>query len=641
MGQVNVNGSAQGGNATSIASNSLTSSLLNTANGITAYAHQRVDAVDAFVNNLTNSILTLVAPSITPQFPTVDAAPALASSQAPTVVTPTWSAPGLPAAFSQTLDISSLGVEPFDDNPPTLVFGVAPGAFTEPLPETPGVNLIYDYPDLAVDLPSAPSLLGINTITFSGADIPNFTDLPPDAVNLVAPGVVQYTPGAQYTSALLTELQAKLSDTLTNGSDGLGGPAEKAIWDRGREREAYSQRDAILKLDQMEALGFPFPPGIWLSARQQIITEAMANERGYNREATAKSAELALDFVKSALSTATQLESRLIDYNNAVEQRVFETCRYATEAGISIYNAKVQAYAQMVEVYKVKVQAYTARVQGELAKVEVYKAQVEAERLKVDMNTALVNQYRAMIDAAMTNVQIYRAELEGIQLKAGIEKTKIELFGSLVQAYGTKVNAYSAQVEAYKASLQAEQVKEQVYATQVQAFAAKVDAASKLVSNQVQVFQAQVNAKLAEYEGFKASVAGESARIEALVRSQGLTVDVFRASAAADSSYNDVLTKRWQVVLDQNERVAEIGIQAAKSNADLYVSTRGLVLEAAKASATVSAQIAAAGLNAVNYSGSVSSSESLGLSASVSTSASASTSSSSGTSTSYNYNYSV
>lgn len=631
--------SAQG--ATIQASSDLTGSLLGTANNMVAYARERVTAVDGFVNNLSNSVLSLVAPSISAQFPSINQAPAIRSDEAPGVMIPVWTAPGMPTAFTDNLDVSSIGVDPFDENPPVISYGTAPDAFNEPLPTTPGVNLEYTYPDLEVTLPGAPSLLSLNSIQFSGVNIPNFTDLPPDAVNLVAPGIVQYVPGSQYTSALLTSLRARLQDVIDNGSDGLGRPGEQAIWDRGREREAYSQRDALLKLDQMEALGYHLPPGIWFDARQRIITEGVANERGYNREVAAQSATLAMDLLKASLATAEGLEGKLIDYNNAVEQRVFETCRYATEAGIAIYNAKVQAYGQMVEVYRAKIQAYTARVQAELAKVEVYKSQIEAERLKVDMNTSLIAQYKAQIDAAMTNVTIYQARLQGIQTKADIEKTKVQLFGALVQAYGAKVNAYSAQVEAYKATLQAEQVKEQVFATQVQAYSAQVDASAKLIDSKVQVYRARIDAKLQEYEGYKAAIAGASAQIDASVRAQGLGVDVFRAKVQADSAYNDVLTKQWQVVLDQNERIAEIGIQAAKANGELYISSRGLVLDAAKASATVSAQIAAAGMNAVNFSGSVSSSESIGLSAGVSSSVSQSISNSTGTSTSYNYNYSV
>lgn len=616
---------------------SLTSSLLGNANGIVAYAHDRVTIVDNFVSNLSNQVLTLVAPTITPQFTTVGAAPALRTETAPAISQPVWTAPGMPQAFTDALDVSGLIVEPFDAQPPVLTFGAQPAAFLGALPTAPSTNLTFDYPDLAVTLPAAPSLLQINQIQFDGVKLPQLLAQPPSDVALVAPGVVPYVPGAKYTSNLLTSLQTFFQGVIQNGSDGLTLPGEKAIWDRGREREAYSQADALLKLDQMESLGYAFAPGIWLDARLKIINEGVANERGYNREAAAKSAELALDFVKSALMQATQLEGQLISYNNEVEQRLFESCKYVTEAGISIYNAKVQAYAAMAEVYKTKIQAYTAEVQAQQLLIDQYRTRIDAEKLKVDANSELIAQYRSLIDAAMTNVEIYKAELNGIQIKADVERTKVQLFGELVQAYASQVNAYSAQIEAYKASLMAEQTKEQVYATQVEAYKALVDAQTSVISNRVAIYKARIDAKLAEYEGYKAAIAGASAQVDASVKGQSLLVDIYRANISGAESYNNVLTAQWNAVIQQSEQVAQIGVQAAKAQGDLYISARGLAIEAAKSSATVAAQVAAAGINAVNYSGSVSSSESFSQSLSESSSASTSTS----TSTNNNYNYSV
>lgn len=616
---------------------SITDSIFNDISGVVAYAHDRVTAVDGFVSGLTQQVLTLVAPSINPQFPTLLSAPALNTANAPAITQPVFVAPALPAAFTQTIDTSGLDVQPFDGNPPQLTFGAAPAAFTEQIPAAPGVNLAYDYPTLEVQLPAAPPLLSINTINFSGFELPDFTAQPPDQVWLIAPGVVNYVPGSQYTSALLTDLQTHLQGVITNGSPGLTLPGEQAIWDRGREREAYSQADALLKLDQMESLGYAFAPGIWLDARTKIITEGIANERGYNREATAKSAELALDYLKAAIATATDIEGRLIEYNNQVEQRLFESCKYATEAGISIYNAKVQAYQAMVEVYKTKVEAYSAEVAAQTALVDAYRAQIEAEKLKADINESLIAEYKALIDAAMTNVEIYKAELEGIQIQADIQKTKVELYGQFVQAYAAQVNAYSGQVEAYKAGIQAEQVKEQVYATQVDAYKALVEAQSIVIRNRVDIYKAQIDAKSLEYDGYKTAIEGATATVDASVKGQGLLVDIYRANVEADQSYNQVLTSQWSAVMNQTDQIANIGIAAAKANGELYISTRGLALEGAKASAQVSAQIAAAGINAVNFSGSVSVSES----ASGSLSKSDSTSTSVSTSTSTNYNYSL
>ena len=157
----------------------------------------------------------------------------------------------------------------------------------------------------------------------------------------------------------------------------------------------------------------------------------------------------------------------------------------------------------------------------------------------------------------------------------------------------------------------------------------------------LKAFEGQLAAKNAEYDGYKAAVSGEAARVDAIAKTSGVQADAYKSRVESIGAYNETLTKQWAATIDQQERIAEIGVSAAKANAELYITTRSLALDAAKTGAQVAAQIGAAALNAVNYSSSVSSSKSYGESNSASNSGSNSDSTSTGTSTSYNYNVSV
>lgn len=608
------------------------------ASSVLAFAYDRVAGVDQYVSGLQSAVLSLVAPTITPEFPTGGSAPAIETPQSPTFDQPVWVAPGIPAPFTDALDLTDLEVEPFDEAAPVLSFGPAPAAPDVLPPEAPAVNLDFEDPTLTVELPAPPNLLSISVTPFGGVTIPEFTDEAP-VLDLVAPSIREYTPGAQYTSALLTQLQATLTERLSGGGTGLGQQAETALWDRGREREARSQEDAIAQLEQMEALGYMLPPGSYVDARLRIITETDYAARGHSREVMIESARLELDNVKNALTTATQLEGQLIDYTNSTEQRLFDASRYATEAGVAIYNARVQAYAATVDVYRAKVLVYEARVRAELSKVEVYRAQIAAEQAKAEINTALVAQYSAQVNAALSSVEIYKAQIAGIQAKADVERTKVLVFGEQVRGYTAQINAYTAGVEGYRASLQAETTKQDAYRAKVQAFTAQVEASSRQIEARVAAYRGRIDAKNNEYEAYRSAVQGEASRVQALAQTNGVIADAYRAEVAAVSAYNDVLTKQWQATLEQAQRTAEIGVNAAKANAELYITTRSLAIDAAKTGATVAAQIGAASVNALNYSASMSSSDSYnaGDSSSVSSSLSNSVSSSVSTSTSYNY----
>lgn len=620
-------------------SSGLTSQLLGQAAGIVAYAQGRIDVVDSYIEGIDTAVLSLTAPTITPSFPTGGEMPSVAVPSAPTIEVPTWVAPGIPTAFTGDLDVSDLEIAPFDAELPDINYLSPPEAFSQELTDAPTISLEYEEPTLSVSLPAAPDLLSISVTPFSGIDIPTFSETSPELV-AVAPSIREYVPGSQYTSDLLTSVKAQLLARIQGGY-GLGAEAETALWDRGREREARGAADALADLERMEALGFMLPPGVYADARIKIITETDYAARGHSREAMIESARLELDQVKHALTSAVQLESQLMDYTNAVEQRLFEASRYATEAGIQIYNAQVQAYASMVNAYQAKVAAYEARVRAEVQKVEAYKAQISAEETKARVNQALVDQYRARIEAALSSIRVFEAQISAIQAKADIEKTKVMLFGEQVRAYVAQVNAYTAGVEGFRASLQAEQTKQQVYQSQVDAFTARVNASARQIDARIAAYKGRIDAKVAEYDGYRAAVQGESSRVQSYAQIGSTIYDGYKAEVAAISTHNEVLLKQWQAVLDQNQRTAEIGISAAKANAELYVTTRSLALDAAKAGAQVAAQIGSAALNAVNFSGSVSSSEGYSASDSYSEAVSVSSSTSSSNSVNQNYNYSV
>jgi hypothetical protein len=622
------------------ASGTLTESLLSTANGLVAYAQGRMAAVDSFVNSLAGQVVGLQAPVITPIFPSGASAPAVSIPALPTFSAPVWVAPGFPAALTAILEVGDLDVQPFDEDPPALNFGTAPPPFVGLVPDAPAVNLSFTDPTLTVTLPAPPNLISLNIERFDGLNLPTFDADAPE-LTAVEPTIREYVPGPGYTSTLLTRLKATLEDRITTGGTGLTQEVENAIWDRGREREARTQQDAIDQLEQMEALGYAFPPGAFLDARVKIMTETDYAARGHSREVMIKSAELMLDNVKHALTTAVQLEGQLLDYTNAVETRVFESTKYATEAGIAIYNAKVQAYGQMVELYRAKVTIYTALVQAETAKVDAYRATIAAEEAKAQINSALVAQYKVQADVALSNIEIYKAEIAGIQAKAEIEKAKVAVFGAQVQGFTAQVNAYTAGVEGFRATVAAEATKQDAYKSKVEAFTARVQATTAIIDGRVKAFEGQVAAKSAEYDGYKAAVAGESARVEAITKTSSVIADAYKSQVEGYGTFNEILTKQWQATLDVNARISEIGVSAAKANAELYISTRSLALDAAKAGAMTAAQIGAAAINAVNFSGSVSSSESSSNSASNSSVDSNSHSDSTSNSTNYNYNASV
>lgn len=602
---------------------------------IIAFAYREADTANEFSLKLGQFIGNLAPPQITPNFPAQPSAPALTVVTPPQMQSIVWVAPGLPADFTGTVDVSDLMPAPFEEQAPPVIYGAAPLPPTDIAPDSPAVDLTYTLPDLNLELPAAPGLLSINVSQFGGMNLPTIDPTIP-TLNLSPPSIRNYTPGSMYTSSVLQALQQKILDAFT-GDTGLGENVEQAIWDRGREREMLSRQEKIDGLERYQELGFALPPGVYLDAFLKIQTEADALDRGLSREVMIKEAELEQTNVHHAMDAARELESSLMNYNNAVEQRIFDSCKYATEAGIEIYNAQVRSYAAYLDAFKARVEIYRAQIQAELAKVDAYKAMIAAEQAKADINRALIESYKVQVDAALSAVEVFKARVSAIQAKAEIEKSKIEIFGEQVRAYTAKIGAYTAQVEGYRATIQAEETKQEAFKAQVDAYSAQVGAATKVIDARVSAFRGNIEAYTARLDGYKSQVAAESARNQAIAQSNTSLSETYRAQVTGIASYNDVLTKQWSAAIEESARITEIAVSVAKANAELYVTTRQTAIEAAKVGAQVSAQLGAAGLNAVNWHNNFSESQSR----SESTSTSDSTSTSTSQSVSTNYNYSV
>jgi hypothetical protein len=285
---------------------------LGSPEGISAYADQQTDAANTYLMRLGDATAGLTPPVIDPEFPDGPTAPLLTVTTPPEMETVVWTAPTAPAAFTGTLDVNDLLPEPFEDSPPELIFGSAP-TFTDTAPDAPPIDTSYEMPELSLTLPTAPDLLSLSITPFDGVSIPTVDFEIPD-LDVAAPSIREYTPGAEYTSALLTSLKTTLQDRIDNGGTGLDADVENAIWDRGREREARARDNSLRELDRMEGQGFALPTGVYADARLKIITEAEANDRGTSREIMIKQAELEQSNVLAALTTSTQLEGQLITY---------------------------------------------------------------------------------------------------------------------------------------------------------------------------------------------------------------------------------------------------------------------------------------------------------------------------------------
>lgn len=563
-------------------------------------AQGAVAAVQGLVQQLAGLAGTLAPPIIQPIFPQNTNAPAIAAPAAPTATPIVYTPPPIPTAFTGRLVVDTAFPD-FTAEPPQLLFPNAPTAAIGTVPDAPGVDFNFTYPKVDVSLPSAPELLSVNLSRFDGVSFP-VIDAQSPVMTLVAPQVYAYIADNAYTDDLLSGLRALILDRLTAGEGIMLPPEqERNLYAREQEREYKAQAAALRDLDKMEAMGFALPPGAWVDARIKIQTETAATLQGASRDIAINQAKLAQDSLQKTLEQANILEAHLIEYANQREGRNFEAVKYATQAGIDVYNAEAKAFELRLETYKAAIALYQAQMEGAKLQVQVYTAEIEAEKLKVDMSTALVQQYKVRVDAALASIQVFQGEIDLLKTRAQIENLKVSTYGEQVKAYVAQANVYQAEVEGYKAAVGAEQTKQAAYATSASAYTSLVEAKSKEIDAVIATFRAQIEAKVQEYTAYKAQVEGAAENVRALAATNTATADIYRATVAGQQTYNEAMIKEWEGQISLAEKVAEIGVQAAQAQGQLYISTRSIAADAAKAAAQVEAQIAASALGTVTY----------------------------------------
>ena len=565
-------------------------------------SQQLVALAEAYVSQLTALASQLVPPSINVAFPSTPGAPLPGSVPTPPLQTVTWTVPGQPPPFNGQVDVSGILIPPFTGVAPTLNFGSAPPPFSGVPPTAPTVNLDFVYPTVALTLPEPPTLLSLDTVNFPTLTIPTF-DAKVPTFTAVEPGPFNYVPGDLYTSKLLTDLEDDLDAAITTGEyTHLSKQAQEALWDTGRESEYRKQAVALAELNsRAEVLGYAFPPGSFVDARIRIQTDTNYTIDNLSRDIMSKQAELQLTNIVKARENAITLEGQLINYANQTAQRTLEAAKYATEAGIAIYNAKVKAYTASLEGYKAQVLVYEAQIKGIMAQVQIVQAQVEYEKTKADINTSIVKQYEVEVQAQLAILQIYKTQVEIVQTQASVEKIKVDIYGAEIQAFVGRINAYTAEVQGYKASIEAQATIEQAYKTSVDAYTAEVNAGVAQLNARVSVFHSQIEAYQAQLAGYDSAIKGMIGQAQAASTFNTATAEVFTAQVQAMASYNDVLTKQWEAIMNEQAQITQIAVSEAKANGDLYIAARGLSLDASKVGAQVCAQLGAAALGAISW----------------------------------------
>ncbi|MBF0539600.1 MAG: hypothetical protein HQL03_15245 [Nitrospirae bacterium] len=516
-----------------------------------------------------------------------------------------------------TLDISvpqPISIEELNIQPPTINLPPPPTVNLPARPEAPSIGDSLSLPSRPnIDIPAIPDI--------ETADIPPPPNIVVESFAIDAPifDLVAPTERFQFDEPLyISTLQDALSTALLNDiaagascsdKDGSSTSVETLMWEAAREREGLNAAQEIEDVKRTFASsGFVLPTGAMFAAIDKARQKAANAASTLNRDITIKQIDLAVKNRQFAIDKAIALEGILISYHNSLAERSLNVAKAALEAGIRLYNLKVEAYNASLNGFKASAQAYETNLKGLTAQADLYKTHVEAQRLKTqDKNTALTDLYKLQCDRVNTILQAYKTEMEAVNLYARMEGLRLEGFKANVEAYKTNIGSSDIEFKLYEAALNAEKLKFSLYDDQLKAYQGSLEGKRLLASlndsnlkAQIEGARLKLDAYKAQLDSYKTLLQQQQFNIDATMKMQGSDLQAYSSEVAA-------ITKSFELFIQSGKLNADTNIAAAKqslSRAELELKKLSqqvsLRINAATAASDVYKNLASGALSAIN-----------------------------------------
>lgn len=490
--------------------------------------------------------------------------------------------------------------------PPSETLPTPPGAAPPLLPLT-----IPAAPTL--DFPTVPDLVDIVIPAAASITLPTFAgERPIDNIPIPVENFA-FSP-EQYSSALLDKVTGRIS-TMLDGGTGLPAAVAQALRDRAYVAvDAEEARAVQTAIDEFAGLGWEEPNGM-LAARLAAVRQNSQNQRSaLSRDIYIEDEKIAIESLRFAVTNAISLESQLLTAHNAHMQLALQAEQFAVDVSIRIFDARISLFNAKMQAYQVDAQVYRDRIQAELAKLEVFKAQIDAERLKGEINQQRVAIYEQRVRALLVHVEIYKAQIDAVKAQGEANAQQIEAYRATVTAYAERVRAHTAIWDGYRSRVEAETAKVRIHEVLTNVFATRARAWSDINASRIAQQGAQIRVRELELQTFAkqvdqwiAQVRAESDRVAAAVNIQGSRVELYRAQTALEVAAGDAAGRHFQLQMEQERARVDTALKQAEIDVQQLVQLTQVALERLRTISTVSSQLAAASMSAVNFSAGVNS----------------------------------
>lgn len=539
------------------------------------------------------------------QRPTAPTAPADLTYHAPA------SAPDAPTVRLAPVAFDAAPSEPNNPAPVAREF-TEPGNLTAKAPS--GTITLKPVPTVMRPdyvLPSVPTLEKLNLPAAPTLNLPEFKGERPDTNLDVPVEDFSFTP-EQYTSALLDKVSGRIG-SMIDGDGGLPVAIAQALRDRafaaldGQEYRAIQQAT-----EEFGTRGFSEPNGMLRKTLNEVRQNNQNQRSAASRDIFIQEEAAAREDLKFAVTQGVALESQLIQSHNAYMQVSLSAAQAAQDMRLRVFEARVSLVNLNLQAYQVDAQVWREQLQGELAKLEVYRTELQALQVKGELNLQQVQLYEGQLRGVAQLAELYRTDLEAARLVVATNQQQIDLERAQIQNYAEQVNAYKAEWDTYATKLGSNTVKANIYNLVEQGFSTRLrgwsDAQQQKISQQqLSISEADLRERTwrGQLDKQLAEIRAETERLNAVDGIYRSKVAVYSASAQVETAASDANLRKLQLASERERSRTDVALRNAEIAINQMVEVNRLRVSVKQGIATVSSQLAASSMSAVNFSAGV------------------------------------
>lgn len=501
---------------------------------------------------------------------------------------------------------------PADIAPPTLVDVTIPEAPLFMLPAVPTLRDLVIPSDPMIQLPDFDGVAPVRTF-----NVPNFN--------------FAFTP-AEYVSDLLTTVKARVSTMLAGGT-GLPAAVEQALFERATSRDDQSAQLAMEQADEeMSGRGFTEPNGIWIRRRADARQANRTARANTNRDIYIKAQETEIENLRFAVQQGIALETVLEELYMKQQELLLDSLKFQADLEVKFIDAEIAVANLDATIYQAKAAVFRDIIQGKLGELEIFKARIEAQQLIGEINKENIDLYTAQLGGVHALIDIFNAQIAAANAIAANNNSRVQSYVGQQQGRSETIRGLGYAFDAFKTQVEAEQIKPQIYDAQARAFGSIVSAYGAQQNVKIEAGRFGISKGQAIIAEWEAVNRNEVVKLQAKRDIVTTELDIFkglldrmRIEAGIEEVASNSNARILQLAISKAEAEVNAQLKSVELLIDQNEKVRSIILEAMRTSATTTTQVAGSALSALNAHAQISHS----------------TSQSSGCSTSFNFSGSL